>query len=67
MTTLEAIYEDGIFKPVSLVPQSLKEHERVRITVETDSDADLQDEFAQWEAASERDFVNFENSLGETR
>jgi predicted DNA-binding antitoxin AbrB/MazE fold protein len=33
--TLEAIYENGIFKPVSGVPTNLKEHERVKITIET--------------------------------
>lgn len=65
MTTLEAIYENGIFKPVSDVPQSLKEHERVRITIETDTDEDLQAEFAQWEAESDQDFL--EASLGEKR
>lgn len=27
-TTLEAIYEGGIFRPVSQVPANLKEHER---------------------------------------
>lgn len=67
MTTLEAIYEDGIFKPVSRVPQTLKEHERVRITIETDSEEDLQAETAQWAAASDEDFLKFEESLGENR
>jgi predicted DNA-binding antitoxin AbrB/MazE fold protein len=67
MTTLEAIYENGIFKPVSGVPHTIKEHERVRITIETDTDEDLQAEFVQWEAASESDFVKFEKSLGENR
>ncbi len=57
MTTLEAIYENGIFKPISSVPQTLKEHERVRITIETDSDEDLQAEINQWEAASDEDLV----------
>ena len=37
--TIEAIYESGVLKP--LVPLShLKEHERVRITVETSSVVD---------------------------
>ena len=67
MTTLEAIYENGIFKPVSGVPVTLKEHERVRITIETDTDADLLAEFAQWDAASDRDFLKLEESLGEDR
>ena len=67
MTTLEAIYENGIFKPVSGVPVTLKEHERVRITIETDTDADLLAEFAQWDAASDRDFLKLEGSLGEER
>ena len=39
MTTLEAIYENGIFKPISSVPTTLKEHERVRIIIETDEDS----------------------------
>lgn len=55
MTTLEAIYENGIFKPVSSVPNTLKEHERVRIIIETDSDAVLQAEINQWETASDED------------
>lgn len=67
MTTLEAIYENGIFKPITSVPQSLKEHERVRIIIETDTDEDLQAEINQWEAASDEDFAKFEESLGENR
>ena len=39
MTTLEAIYENGIFKPISSVPNTLKEHERVRIIIEDDEDS----------------------------
>lgn len=54
MTTLEAIYENGIFKPISGVPQTLKEHERVRITIETD-DNDLQTKMNQGEAANDED------------
>ena len=38
MTTLEAIYENGIFKPISGSRPTLKEHERVRITIETGID-----------------------------
>lgn len=53
MTTLEAIYENGIFKPISSVPNTLKEHERVRIIIETDED--LQAEINQREAASDED------------
>lgn len=67
MTTLEAIYENGIFKPLSSVPQTLKEHERVRLIIETDTDEDLQAEINQWEAASDEDFTKFEESLGEKR
>lgn len=65
MTTVEAIYENGIFKPVSDVPANLKEHERVRIIIETDFDEDLESEIAQWEAASDEDFLKFEQSLEE--
>lgn len=38
MTTVEAIYENGIFKPVSSVPKSLKEHERVKIIIENETE-----------------------------
>jgi predicted DNA-binding antitoxin AbrB/MazE fold protein len=65
MTTLEAIYENGIFKPLSSVPETLKEHERVRIIIETDVEEDLQAELTQWEAASDEDFLKFEQSLEE--
>jgi predicted DNA-binding antitoxin AbrB/MazE fold protein len=34
--TIEAVYEAGVLKPLSPLP-SLKEHERVRITLETSS------------------------------
>lgn len=61
-TRVEAIYEHGIFKPVSSVPASLKENEHVRIIIETDAD-NLNDEFAQWEAASDEDFLTFEQKL----
>lgn len=63
MTTLEVIYENGIFKPVSSVPNSFKEHERMRIIIETDED--LRGEFDEWDMASEEDFAKFEESLGE--
>ncbi len=66
-TTLEAIYENGIFKPVSSVPETLKENERVRIIIEIDTEEDLQKEIAEWEAASDEDFIKFEKSLGENR
>ncbi|MGI8467787.1 MAG: antitoxin AF2212-like protein [Pyrinomonadaceae bacterium] len=64
MTTLEVIYENGIFKPVSSVPATLKEHERMRIIIETD-DEDLRGEIEQWDAASDEDFVKFGQSIGE--
>ena len=64
-TTLEAIYEHGIFKPLTVVPATLKENDRVRIIIETDTDEDLQSEIDQWEAASNEDFLKFEESLGE--
>ncbi len=46
MTTIEAIYENGIFKPVSSVPANIKEHERVKIFFESDIDAHLESEIA---------------------
>ena len=64
-TTLEAIYENGIFKPVSDVPENLKEHERVRIIIETEVDNDLEGEFTEWEKASDMDFAKFEETLVE--
>ncbi len=39
MTILQAIYENGIFKPISSVPSTLKEHERVRIIIEGDENS----------------------------
>ena len=63
MTRVEAIYENGIFKPVSGVPANLKEHERVKIIIESKIDEDLESEIAQWEAASDEDFLKFENSF----
>ncbi|MGI8544242.1 MAG: hypothetical protein ACR2MD_12310 [Aridibacter sp.] len=45
--------------------KSLKEHERVRIIIKTETDENLQSEFEQWEAASDEDFVEFEKNLGE--
>lgn len=64
MMTLDAIYENGIFKPISDAPLTLKEHEQVRIIVETDSEEDLQAEFSRWDVASDEDFLKFEDSLG---
>lgn len=64
-TTLEAIYENGIFKPVSSVPENLKEHERVRIIIETETDKDLESEFTEWERGSDMDFAKFEETLRE--
>jgi predicted DNA-binding antitoxin AbrB/MazE fold protein len=64
-TTLEAIYEHGIFKPISDVPTALRENERVRITIETDYMDDLQAEFAEWNAASDEDMSAFERRLEE--
>ena len=37
-TTVDAIYEHGIFRPISGVPVMLKVHERVRITIEADDE-----------------------------
>lgn len=65
MTTLEAIYENGIFRPVSDIPQTIKEHDRVRLIIETDTEEDLRAELEQWETASDEDYARFEESLGE--
>jgi hypothetical protein len=37
----------------------------VRIIIETDTDEDLQSEIDQWDAASNEDFLKFEESLEE--
>ena len=66
-TTVDAIYERGIFKPVSGVPATLKEHDRVRITIESDDDAALSAEFAEWERASGEDLLAFEKKMEEIR
>lgn len=62
-TTLEVIYENGIFKPVSSVPKNFREHEKMKIIIETEFDEDLESEINQWEAASDEDFLKFEQSL----
>jgi predicted DNA-binding antitoxin AbrB/MazE fold protein len=63
MTTVEAIYENGIFIPASGVPKSLKEHEQIKIIIENEIDEDLESEIAQWEAAGDGDFLKFEKSI----
>ena len=62
-TIVDAIYEHGIFRPVSGVPVMLKEHERVRITIEADDEIGLASEFAQWDAASVEDMNAVERKL----
>lgn len=62
-TTVDAIYEQGIFRPVSGVPVMLKEHERVRITIEADDEIALAEEFAEWDAASVEDMKAIEQRL----
>jgi predicted DNA-binding antitoxin AbrB/MazE fold protein len=64
-TTLDVIYENGIFKPLSSVPKNLREHEKLKITIETDFDKDLEEEILQWEQATDEDFLKFEQSLEE--
>ena len=54
-TTVEAIFEHGMFRPISEVPVELRERERVRITIETSIDDQLATEFAEWDAASVED------------
>ena len=64
-TTLEVIYENGIFKPLSSVPKTLREHEKMKIIIETEFDENLESEIIQWEQASDEDFLKFEQSLEE--
>ena len=61
--TVDAIYEHGIFKPVTGVPVTLREHDRVRITIETDNNDDLLAEFAEWDAASDADIHVIQRKL----
>ncbi len=63
MTKVEAIYENGIFKPIAGVPKNLKEHEKVRLTIETDSEDELRSEFEIWDEASDLDFLRLEKKL----
>lgn len=47
-TTLEVIYENGIFKPLSVVPEIVKEHERMKIVIETEPKPQMtEDEFLE--------------------
>ena len=64
-TTVVAIYEHGIFKPVSDLPATLKENDRVRITLVTDEENSLAAEFAKWDAASDEDGQVIERRLEE--
>jgi len=64
-TTLDAIYEHGIFRPVAGMPDSLKDKERVKITIETDDEYNLNAEFREWDAASDEDMLTFERKLEE--
>ena len=64
-TTVDAIYEHGMFKPISQLPVSLKENEHVKITIVTEQEADLSEEFAEWNAASDEDMLTFERKLEE--
>lgn len=41
-TTLEVIYENGIFKPVSSVPKTFREHEKMKIIIETETEIQSQ-------------------------
>jgi predicted DNA-binding antitoxin AbrB/MazE fold protein len=65
-TTLEVIYENGIFKPLSAVPETFREHERMKITVETEVKPKLtQAEFDQV-LFNEGLLVNFPIEMDET-
>lgn len=64
-TTVDAIYEHGIFRPVAGLPVTLKEQERVRITIESDDEMSLAAELAEWDVASAEDTCEFERKLEE--
>jgi len=64
-TVVEAIYEHGIFKPVSGVPATLKEQDRVTVIIDTDDNDSLIAEFAEWDAASVEDMQIIERKLEE--
>ncbi len=39
--TCEAVYEDGVFRPVKDLPTSISEGQRVRLVVEMDEPTDI--------------------------
>ncbi len=47
------------------MPDSLKDKERVKITIETDDEYNLNAEFREWDAASDEDMLTFERKLEE--
>ena len=47
------------------MPATLKEHDRVRITIETKDDDELMAEFAEWDATSAEDMKTIERKLEE--
>ena len=58
--SVEAIYEDGVFRP--LEPVDLPEHQRVQVTV-ADEDEWLDRDYIQWAASQVQETV----SLGDVR
>ena len=63
---LDAIFQNGVFKPVS--PPELREGERVRLTVEREAQATSEDILALarrvYEGLSEEDIAEVEAVLG---
>ena len=41
MKTIEAIYENGVFRPVEELPETIRDGQIVQLTVETESSQEL--------------------------
>jgi predicted DNA-binding antitoxin AbrB/MazE fold protein len=56
--SVEAIYEDGVFRP--LEPVDLPEHQRVQVTV-ADEDEWLDRDYIQWAASQVQETVSLDD------
>ena len=60
--TIEAIYQNGIFKPLNPIPESISEGEKVKLVVETEEDVNPIIKLAEnfYEGLSEEDIDEIE-------